>query len=97
MSLLLLFFLGQEKNALVVVIGRVDFDANKKMQATKYNKTLSSPVNHRRSTEFLTITETCRYFTPMLTSKIRYYYVLHGLLRFLEHGKCFLKLHLIFN
>ena len=31
------------------------------MWATKYNKTPSSHVNHRRSTEFLTITKTCSY------------------------------------
>ena len=35
------------------------FDPNKKLRAAKYNKTPSSPVNHRQSTEFLTVTKTC--------------------------------------
>ena len=41
--------LGQEKNVLVLVIGRVDFDANKNNAGRKINTTpvLSSPVNHR--------------------------------------------------
>ena len=39
-----------KKTILVLVIGRVNFDENKnKMRAAKYNKTLFSPVDHRRS------------------------------------------------
>ena len=33
----------------------------KQMRAAKCNKTPSSPVNHRRSTDFLTITKTCSF------------------------------------
>ena len=58
-----------KKNVLVLVIGRVDLDANKKkMRAAKFNKTPFSPVIHRRSTEFLTITKTCSFsnFNPQV-------------------------------
>ena len=55
------------KKFLVLVIGRVDFDANIiKLRAAKYNKTPSSPVNHRPSTEFLTITNTCSFSGKIL-------------------------------
>ena len=37
------------------------------------------------------------WISPILTFKLRYNYVMPGLLRFLEYGKCFLKLPLIFN
>ena len=47
------------------------FDANKKkLQAANYNKTPSSPVNHRQSTEFLTITKTCSFSNFNLQDKI---------------------------
>ena len=56
------YMLGQEKNVLVLVIGRVDFDANKKNADRKINTTprnihspiFSSPVNQRnpRSSAF---------------------------------------------
>ena len=46
------------------------FDANKKMRAAKSNKTPSSPVSHRRSTEFLNVTKTCSYFNFNLQNKI---------------------------
>ena len=65
--MLLLFYLkifqhfakARKKNVFVLVIRQVDFDANKKkLRAANYNKTPSSHVNHRRLTEFLTITKT---------------------------------------
>ena len=54
---------AKKKNVLVLVIGRVDFDANKKN------------VNHRRSTQFLTIrptmkTKTCMFSNFNLQHKI---------------------------
>ena len=59
------------KKVLVLVIGRVDFDANKKkLRAAKYNRTPPSPVNQRRSTEFLTITKTCSFSNFNLQVKI---------------------------
>ena len=42
----------------------------KKMQAANYNKTLPSPVNHRRSTEFLTLQK--HAVSSILTSKLGY-------------------------
>ena len=37
---------ARKKNVLVLVIGRVNFDANKKkLRAAKYDKTLFSPAN----------------------------------------------------
>ena len=42
----------------------------KKMGAAKYNKTPTSPVNHRRSTEFLTIIKTCGFSNVNLHVKI---------------------------
>ena len=71
----------------------------KKNAAAKYNKACtvftcqSSTIN--RVPAILTITK--HVVSPILTSKIRYYYVLAGLLRFLEHEKCFLNFHLIIN
>ena len=57
-----MYRLGQEKNVLVLVIERVDFDANKKIAGSKINMTprkipspvFSSPVNpqHPRSSTF---------------------------------------------
>ena len=42
----------------------------KKLRAAKYNKTPFSPVNHRRSKEFLTITKTCSFCNFDLQDKI---------------------------
>ena len=67
---------ARKKNVLVLVIGRVNFDGNKKMRAAKYNKTPSSPVNHRQSTEFLTITKTCSFSNFTLQDKILLYLAL---------------------
>ena len=57
-----MLFYGQEKNVLVLVIGRVDFDENEKNAGRKINVTprkipspgIFSPVNHRhpRSSPF---------------------------------------------
>ena len=88
--------LGHEKNVLVLVIGLVDFDANKKkLLAANSNKIPSLPVNHRRSTDFLTITKTCVFSNFNLEDTIllclAWFATIPG------HEKCFLKLHLIFN
>ena len=42
----------------------------KKMRAAKYNKTPSSTANHRRSTEFLTVTKTSSFSNFNLQDKI---------------------------
>ena len=87
---------ARKKNVLVPVISRVHFDANKKkLQAAKYNKTPSSPVNHRRSTELLTITKTCSFSNFNLQDKILL--CLAWFATILEHEKLFLKLHFIFD
>ena len=80
--------LGHEKNVLVLVIGRVDFDANKKncgpQIITRYRLYLSIIDDQQTSLPLQK-----QVFSPILISKIRYYYVLPGLLRFLEMRNVF--------
>ena len=81
---------------MVLVIGRLDFDTNKKncgpQNITRHRLHLSIIDDQKSSSPLQK-----HVVSPILTSKVRYYYVLPGMLRFLEHKKCFLKLHLISN
>ena len=92
---MLLLLCNARKNVSVLVIGRVDFDANKKNAGRKITQDTVFTCQTSTINSFRPIQK--HVVTPILTSKIRYYYVLPALLCFLEYGKCFLKLHLILN